>query len=127
VSASPVVRSTSLSLLARGALASVLGSQLFVNVSAGRMHMGYHPDQVSIPTGGTPIVVDLAPLDQWIAGGGLGMERIVARHWAVSLEADDEVFALDTAHRNGAAIQNTRTSFGEWTARFELARRFDWR
>jgi hypothetical protein len=37
------------------------------------------------------------------------------------MEVERRYFALDTAHRNGATIEYSRQSFGDWSARLELA------
>jgi hypothetical protein len=89
----------------------------------GRLHLGYAPDHVAVSASGSgAIPVTLAPIDEWVTGGGLALRRGLAGPWAVTLEADAQVFAMDTAHRNGGAIEMERERFSEWSARFELAR-----
>jgi hypothetical protein len=116
---SPAVRSTSVELVGDGALAEAWGMRFSAMASVGRVHLGYHPDQLTIQSAGTE--VRLAPVDEWIAGGGLKVRRPVAPAWNVGLEVDHRVFGLDTAHRNGAEIEHRRETFGEWSARFELS------
>jgi hypothetical protein len=116
------VRSTSVELVGQGRLATVWGTDLHAIASVGRLHLGYQPDRVAFDPGtGSPIVVELGPVDEWIAGGGLALRRPLAGPWTVGLEADLRFFGLDAAHRNGSAIEYRRESFGEWGARFELA------
>lgn len=121
--AAPDVHATSTELVGHGCLAKALGCELMAVASAGLLHLGYHPDRVTIaPTGGgAPIAVDLAPVNQWIGGAGLAMRRPLRGAWAAGAEVDHRVFGLDTAHRNGAAIEYQRQTFGEWSARLELA------
>jgi len=120
---STTVRMTSLELVGRGPLATALGTRVSAVGSVGRLHLGYHPDRVTVqPSGsGSPIVVDLAPVDEWIAGGGVALQRPLSGPWTASLEVDHRVFGLDTAHRNGDVIEYRRESFRDWSARLELA------
>ena len=46
------------------------------------------------------------------------------RRFAIGTEVERRVFGLDTAHRAGATVVMDRESFGEWSARLELARVF---
>jgi len=120
---SPTVRSTTVEFVSRGRLISVLGMPLSATASVGVLHLGYHPDQVSIdPGGGSPVVVDLAPIDEWTGGAGLALTRTLASKWNVGIGIDYGRYRLDTAHRDGAVIVNSRESFGQWNARFEVAR-----
>lgn len=117
------VHATSTELVGRGRLASALGCEVMAVASAGLLHLGYSPDRVTVtPTGGgAPITVDLAPVNEWIAGAGLALRRPLHGAWAAGVELDHRFFGLDTAHRNGAAIEYERRTFGEWSARLELA------
>ena len=120
----PGVRATSIELVGEGRLAQRWGTELLATAGAGRLHLGYHPDQVAIQPPGPvgAIVVALAPVDAWIAGGGLAVRRALLPGWSVALGVEHRSFAIDTAHRVGNAIVLTRESFGDWSARFELAR-----
>ena len=121
----PEVLSSTLDLVARTRVASLLGMRVLAGLSGGWLHLGYHPDQVSIPSGGgSPIPVDLEPIDEWTAGTGLAVMHTVGSAWDVGLGIDYGLFKLDTAHRNGAVIVNSREAFGQWNARIEVARRF---
>ena len=123
---SPTVRSTSLELVGRAGVRRIHRMDLLVTVSAGRVHLGYHPDRVAIAAGGgSPTVVELAPIDEWTAGGGVTLMRTLAAKWNLGAGIDYGMFRLDTAHRNGSGIQYARESFGQWNARFEVARLFE--
>lgn len=117
----PTVRATSIEVVGRGRVASIAGLEVSVNASAGRLHLGYDPDRVTIATSGPPVEVRFDPVDEWIGGGGLGLRRSLGRDWSASLEVDRRVFGLRTAHRNGDEIEVTRETFGDWNARLGLA------
>lgn len=122
-SAAATVHATSTELVGRGRVASVLGCDVMGVASAGMLHLGYQPDQVTVtPTGGGgPITVDLKAVNEWIGGAGLALRRPLGGPWAAGLEMDRRFFALDTAHRNGTVIEYGRRTFGDWSARLELA------
>ncbi len=120
---SSMVRGTSFELVGRGRLLSVSGSELLAVASGGRLHLGYEPDRVEIASGaGDPIEVRLAPIDEWIVGAGVALERRIASTWRVGFEVERRLFKLDTAHRSGDAIVERRETLGDWNARVELAR-----
>jgi hypothetical protein len=119
---SPVVHATSWEVIGEGRVAEVLGTEVLVTAGAGRLHLGYAPDRITIlPPGSGPIEVDLAPVGSWSGAGGLALRREVAARWAVGLGVDARVWAIDTAHRAGSEIVYARESFGDWSARCELA------
>jgi hypothetical protein len=117
------VRATSTELVGRGRLTTALRCEVMAVASAGLLHLGYHPDHVTItPTGGgAAITVDLEPVNEWIGGAGLALRRPLRGPWAAGVEMDHRLFGLDTAHRNGAVIEYGRQRFGDWSARLELA------
>jgi hypothetical protein len=119
----PDVHATSWELVGEGRLAEVLGTQVLATAGAGRLRLGYDPDRITIqpPGAPSPIVVDLVPVATWIGGGGLALRRAVAPAWTVGLGLDARVFTIDTAHRAGDEIVYARESFGDWSARCELA------
>ncbi len=129
VATATTVRSTSLELVGQGQVATLWGARVLATASVGRLHLGYHPDQVTVGSGGSgnPIVVEFAPVNEWIAGGGLSVQRPLTERWTVSVQVDNGVFALDTAHRNGSVIEYGRESFAGWNVRLGLARIFQWR
>lgn len=125
VTADPIVRATSLELVAHIQLFELHGMRVAGLASGGRRHLGFSPDELSVDTGGGNVTrVRLAPVDEWIAGGGLSLEHTFGAQWDLGLQVDHGVFGLDTAHRVGAGIETGRESFGEWNARFALAKRF---
>ena len=125
--ATTTVRGTSCEVVGQGRLGRVWGSEVLAVASVGWLHLGYHPDRVTVSSGGSPVVVEFAPLDEWIAGGGLGLRRRLAAHWSASAGVDHQIFRLKASHRDGNAIVEGYQSFGDWSARLELARVFNWR
>jgi len=119
----PTVRETSWELVGNARLLSPLSVELLALGSTGLLHLGYHPDQTTIDVSGTPVVVDFKPVDQWISGAGLVARKAIAGPWQAGAEAEWRRFSMDTAHRNGNAIETRRESFDDWSVRFELARR----
>lgn len=118
----PAVRSTSVEVVGRGRLAERAAIRMLATASVGRLHLGYHPDRVVIPSTGAEI--GLAPVDTWVAGAGVAVERSVGGAWNLGVEVDHRVFGLDTARSEGGAVVNRHESFGEWSARLEVARRY---
>lgn len=123
---SPQVGLTSVELVGLGRLGAIGGTELLLTAGVGRRHLGYDPDQITIPVSrpGIPIVVPLSAVDEWTGGGGLAVRRGLGPRWSLGLGVDLEFFGLDTAHRSGAAVVYGRESLGEWSARLEIARRF---
>lgn len=118
----PTVHATSWELLGEGRLLTVWGLDLLASASAGWLHLGYEPDEMSIDPGtGTPVVVKFEAVNEWIGGGGLGLRHRLGSNWALGLSAEHRWFGLDTAHRNGSVIVEQRETFGEWSARVEMA------
>lgn len=115
------VRTTRLEWLGEARLARVAGFDLHAALTAGRVHLGYHPDRVDFTAGGTPVTAEFAPIDAWIGGGGLGVRRRLAGPWQAGVSVDRSIFSMDTAHRSGASIVTERQSFGDWNARLELS------
>jgi hypothetical protein len=111
-------------LVGRVRLAGVLGTGLWGDASGGWMRLSYDPDRLTFDAGGTPVTVDLQPIDTWTAGLGLAMERPLPGGWSAGLEAGHRWFELDAAHRNGHTIEVRRERVGDWTARAVLARRW---
>lgn len=119
--APPTVHATSWEWIGEGRVAEVLGTEVLLTSGAGRLHLGYDPDRVTIQPAGSPIEVELAPVGSWSGGLGLALRREVAARWTVGLGVDARGWAIDTAHRAGSSIVYARESFGDWSARCELA------
>lgn len=118
------VRANSFDLVGRGVVARGLGFDVLALASVGRMHLRYQPDHVVTDVGGVPTTVTFAPISEWSGGGGFGIEHRVAGAWAVGAAVERRLFGLDTAHRSGGSVVEGRESFGDWTARVEIARIF---
>ncbi|HKQ59159.1 MAG TPA: hypothetical protein VJY35_14960 [Candidatus Eisenbacteria bacterium] len=119
----PGVRATSLELVGQGRIGAWRGTRLLARAGGGWLHLGYDPDRITIqPSGSSPIVVDLAPVNTWTGGGGLALERTLLPGWSAALGVERRMFAIDTAHRAGDEVVLERKTFGDWTARVELTR-----
>lgn len=122
------VHSTRVELVGKGRLAQLWCADVLAIAGVGRIHLGYSPDEITIDAGaGAPMVVRLVPIDEWSAGGGLGVRRSIAARWVAGVEVERGVFALETAHRAGGGIETGRETLGDWSARLTLARAFEWR
>jgi hypothetical protein len=122
----PAVRTGSVELTARARVARWRDAQLLATASGGRLAITYHPDRLTVATGGTPIEVALAPLHEWVGGAGVALQMPLAGRWSWGVETERRVFALDTAHRSGSSVTFARETFGDWDARVALARAWDW-
>jgi hypothetical protein len=121
---SPEVHATSLELVGEVRLVEYRSLRLWVRGHGGWLRLGYHPDQITIQPPGpvSPIAVGLDPVDTWTGGGGLAVRRPLGDHWSVGLGLDARRFTIDTAHREGSQIVYGRETFGDWSARCEVAR-----
>jgi hypothetical protein len=119
----PNVRLTSLEGLAGWRLATFAGVDLFGTAGVGWAHLGYDPDHMAFTplSGTTEVEVHFAPIDTWTAAAGLRLRRPLVSSLAVGLQLERSYFALDTAHRNGATVEEQRETFGNWGARVELS------
>ena len=124
--ASTTVTRTSLELVGRVTVAQLAGLELFASAAAGRIHLGYQPDRVSIPSSGGSVEVSFEAIDEWIGGAGFGARRALAHGWSAGLELEHRIFALDTSHRSGTTVVSERSTFGDWSARLALTRHLHW-
>jgi len=122
----PRVSTTSFDVVGRARVASWRGVECLGLASGGRLAIRYQPDHVTFDSGAGPVEVAFEPVWQWVAGAGLGLRAPMRGGWSLGLETERRVFALDTAHRNGAAVSYARETFGDWHARLELARAWGW-
>jgi hypothetical protein len=122
----PRVSTTSFDVVGRARVASWRGLECLGVATGGRLAIRYQPDHVTIDTGAGPVEVAFEPVWSWVAGAGLGLRAPLRGGWSLGLETERRVFALDTAHRSGAAVTNARDTFGDWHARLELARAWGW-
>jgi len=118
------VHATSFEVVTRARVWEWHQVQSLATVSTGLLHLGYDPDRVSIPSGSGSTEVSFDPINAWAVGAGVALRRPLGGAWRMGVDVEQEMFALDTAHRQGGAIEQGRTSFGDWSARFELARIF---
>jgi hypothetical protein len=121
----PHVSATQLELVGRARLLRTWGTDVHATAAGGRLFLGWSPGEVSVPvSGGEPVIVSFAPVHEWTGAGGLALEHAVAGPWRAGVQVERRWFGLDTAHRAGSEIVRQRESFGEWSARLELARMF---
>ncbi len=113
----PRARITTVDLTGRVRLARLLGQSLHATASAGRLALTYDPSTLRIPTGGGDVVVTLAPVHEWVAGAGMALERRLSARWSMDLEVEHRWFGLDTAHRAGEDLVESRERFGTWDVR----------
>jgi opacity protein-like surface antigen len=123
-SVEPRVRLTSVELVGMGRVATLGSSEILISGDVGRLHLGYDPDQITLPGPGIPIIVQFSAVDEWTGGGGVGVRRGFGPRWSLALGVEHDFFGLDTAHRSGAAVVYGRESLGDWSAHLEVARRF---
>ena len=127
VTPSPAVRLDAYEVVGRVRLAEMWANRLHATWSVGRMNLGYHPDHAAVAVGaGSPVIVTLQPIHEWISGAGIALERALADRWSLGVVLEYSTFALDTAHRSGAVVVDGRERFGSWNARLELARVLTW-
>ena len=124
VAAASSVQVTSGELLGECRLGRARGTEILGRASGGWLHVGYHPDQVTFQPsgGGGSIVVDLAPIDTWTAGGGLGLRRPLGPRWSVGMAFEARAFGMETARSVGGTVEVGRETFRDWSARVELSR-----
>jgi hypothetical protein len=114
-STTPRVHMTQLDLALEGRFATFKRIELWGSGHGGRMFLGYEPDQMTVDAGGTPLTVAFDPIDEWCYGFGIAFRRDLARHLALGLQLDGTGFQLDTSHRNGSEIVESRESFVNWS------------
>ncbi len=120
---SPRVNLTGVEAVGRARLFELRGVELWGSGHAGRIHLGYSPDRLTFDTGvlADPITVAFDPIAEWEFGFGAGLRRGVTEHLAVSLDAERSSFALDTAHRRGEEIVESRDWFHSWSLRLQVS------
>jgi len=84
---------------------------------AGTLHLGYTPDHLTFDVGGftTPVRVEYDPITEWDYGLGLELRGELTEHMALAVQAEGSTFALDTAHRRGDEIVESRERFYSWS------------
>jgi hypothetical protein len=122
----PGVRTGSIELVTHARVARWRTAQLLVTASGGRLAITYHPDRLTIVTGGTPVEVALEPVHAWVGGAGVALHLPLAGGWTWGLETERRRFSLDTAHQSGGTVTLSREAFGDWDTRVAMARAWNW-
>jgi len=122
----PRVTSTSLEVVGRARVAHWRSLEGVLLASGGRLALRYHPDRITVDSGGGPLEVAFAPITEWVAGAGLGLRAPLVRNWNLGLETERRFFSLDTAHRSGSAVLFARETFGDWPVRLALEHAWGW-
>lgn len=91
--------------------------------SVGQIFASYSPDRALIAADGPGGAVEVRyeNWNEWSASGGLALRTALTRAVASSLAIERRVFRIDTAHRQGDAIVESRETFGGWVARIGLS------
>jgi hypothetical protein len=73
-------RTTTVELVGRRVLTNVLGMSVHATANGGWLHLGYHPEHVTLQSGGMggAVAVTLAPVNTWTGGAGLAFGRPLA-------------------------------------------------
>jgi hypothetical protein len=123
VEAAPSVHLTSWKIVGQLHALSFGGVRVLGMASVGRVHMAYEPDQLILNVEGAsePLVVDFEPIDEWILGAGVAVDRNLYSGFSLGAELERTSFSLDTAHRIGGVIEEDRESFGNWNLRLRLS------
>jgi hypothetical protein len=119
----PRVSLTGVDLVGQIRALSVRGIELWGTVHGGRLFMGYDPERLTFDPGGVggPITVAFEPISEWEYGVGTSLRGELGAHMALALQADLTSFALDTAHRRGDEIVETRERFSAWNLRAQVS------
>lgn len=119
----PRVSMTGLELTGQIRALSVRGLELWGSLHGGRLLLGYDPESLTFDAGGTggPITVAYEPISEWEYGMGAALRSELGAHMALALQADVTSFSLDTAHRSGDEIVETRERFSTWNLRAQVS------
>ena len=122
----PTVMLTNLAAVGRVRLVSPLGIEMWATGQIGRVHLAWSPEQLVIDpgTGAAPVTITYQALDEWNPGLGVELRRQLGSGTTVALQVERTAFALDTAHRRGDGIDESRDRFVNWSARLQLAWRW---
>jgi hypothetical protein len=86
------------------------------------LFLAYDPDQLTLDVGaGTPITVAFDSIAEWDYGFGIEIRGDLTAQLALALQAERSSFSLDTAHRSGDEIVETRERFDQWSLRLQAA------
>lgn len=122
----PRVTMTGVELTGQIRALSVRGIELWGSLHGGRLFLGYDPDSFTFDVGGVgPVTVAYEPITEWDYGVGAAIRGELGAHMALALQADLTSFSLDTAHRRGDEIVETRERFSTWNLRAQASWVFD--
>ncbi len=95
--------------------------------AVGQVFASYSPDRALIATdgGGAAVEVRYENWNEWSASGGLALRAGITRALVSSIAIERRAFRIDTAHRQGEAIVESRETFGGWVARAGLSWRMN--
>ena len=116
---------TGIDAIGEARVATFLGTRVVTTASLGMARFAWSPRELTLSDalGGSPIVVDFAPIQELEGGAGLAVRRSVGWGLEASAAAEHGWFSLETSHRSGNEIVTKRETFGSWTGRVEITRR----
>jgi hypothetical protein len=119
----PRVNLTGVEMVGAVRAASYRAFELWGMGQAGRFHIGYDPDQLTFDVGGTfgSVTVDYEPITEWEAGLGLELRAELTQQLYMSVQGEGMTFSLDTAHRSGSEIVESRERFVTWSLRMQVS------
>lgn len=123
-SVAPRVSLETVAVVGLARVASPLGCELWLGGQAGRLHVGWEPDHLVVEAAGDPVTVTYAGVDTWCAGPAAELRRQLAPSLQALAQAGWSSWSLDTAHRAGGDIVYGQERFAQWTARLQLAWRW---
>lgn len=122
-SQAPRVNLTGVGVLGRVRVLKLNVVELWGSGYAGRLHLGYDPDRLSFDPGGPaePITVVYDPISEWEFAYGAQLRGEPTRQLGLAIEAVRSAFALDTAHRRGDEIVQSREWFHSWSIQLSVS------
>jgi len=115
---------TAVQLLGQARLLGAAGFEVLGRGGVGRLHAAYDPGTLSFTPAGAlqPVEVEFRPLNEWILSGGVSVARPLGAGLGLQADLERSIFSLDTLHRNGNVIEESRETFGSW----QLLLRLSW-
>jgi hypothetical protein len=117
----PQVGMTGVEVTGQVRAGSVRGIELWGSLHGGRLFLGYDPESLTFDVGGSPVTVVYEPIAEWDYGLGAALRGELGSHMALALQADLTSFSLDTAHRRGDEIVESRERFSTWNLRAQVS------
>jgi hypothetical protein len=69
--------------------------------------------------------VEFRPLSEWLWSGGLSVARGLGGGLSVQADVERSIYSLNTLHRNGDLIEESRETFGSWLMLLRLS--WEWK